>query len=104
MIALSTDEPVNYARPSLDVLFDSAADAYREDCIGVVLTGASADGAAGLNAICEAGGVAIVQEPESAERAEMPAAALDATPSAQVLALEEIPAALTRLIGSGAPS
>jgi two-component system, chemotaxis family, protein-glutamate methylesterase/glutaminase len=102
--ALSTDAPVQYARPSLDVLFESAADAYGPDCIGVVLTGASADGAAGLNAICEAGGVAIVQEPESAERAEMPAAALDATPSAQVLPLEEIPAALTRLIQTGTRS
>jgi two-component system chemotaxis response regulator CheB len=100
--ALSTDEPVQYARPSLDVLFESAADAYREDCIGVVLTGASADGAAGLHAICEAGGVAIVQEPQSAERAEMPAAALHATPSAQILPLEQIPAVLAGLVTAGA--
>jgi two-component system chemotaxis response regulator CheB len=92
--ALSTDEPVQHARPSLDVLFESAADAYGSDCIGVVLTGASADGAAGLRAICDAGGIAIVQEPESAERAEMPSAALLATPSAQILPLEEIADAL----------
>ena len=100
--ALSTEEPVQYARPSLDVLFETAADAYGEDCIGVVLTGASADGAAGLQAICAAGGAAIVQEPESAERAEMPAAALEAAPSAQILPLAEIPHALARLVADGA--
>jgi two-component system chemotaxis response regulator CheB len=96
--ALSTDAPVQYARPSLDVLFESAADAYGEDCIGVVLTGASSDGAAGLHAICEAGGVAIVQEPESAERGEMPAAAIQATPSAQILPLARIPHVLGELV------
>jgi two-component system chemotaxis response regulator CheB len=95
--ALSTDAPVLHARPSLDVLFETAADAYGEDCVGVVLTGASADGAVGLHAICEAGGVAIVQEPETAERHEMPAAALLATPSARILPLEEIPHALAEL-------
>jgi two-component system chemotaxis response regulator CheB len=98
--ALSTEAPVQYARPSLDVLFESAADAYGPDCIGVVLTGASADGAAGLHRICELGGAAIVQEPESAERQEMPSAALLATPSARILPLEEIPAALADLVGT----
>jgi two-component system chemotaxis response regulator CheB len=100
--ALSTDAPVQHARPSLDVLFESAADAYGADCVGVVLTGASADGAAGLRAICEAGGAAIVQEPESAERHEMPAAALLATPSARALPLERIPDALVELAGARA--
>jgi two-component system chemotaxis response regulator CheB len=98
--ALSTEGPVQYARPSLDVLFESAADAYAEDCIGVVLTGASADGAAGLRRVCELGGAAIVQEPETAERREMPAAALAATPSARILPLAEIPAALIELCGA----
>ena len=98
--ALSTEGPVQHARPSLDVLFESAADAYGPDCIGVVMTGASADGAAGLHAICEAGGAVIVQEPESAERQEMPAAALQATPSARILPLDEIPAALAKLVGA----
>jgi len=97
--ALSTDAPVQYARPSLDVLFESAADAYGEDCVGVVLTGASSDGAEGLHAICRAGGAAIVQEPESAERSEMPAAALLAVPSARILPLEQIPGALAELVG-----
>jgi two-component system chemotaxis response regulator CheB len=100
--ALSTEAPVQYARPSLDVLFESAADAYGEDCIGVVLTGASADGAAGLHRICELGGTAIVQEPGTAERQEMPTAALAATPSARILPLAEIPAALIELCGAGA--
>jgi two-component system chemotaxis response regulator CheB len=98
--ALSTEAPVNYARPSLDVLFESAADAYGEDCVGVVLTGASADGAAGLLAICEAGGAAIVQRPETAERPEMPAAALLAVPSARILPLDEISVAIVELCGA----
>jgi two-component system chemotaxis response regulator CheB len=66
------------------------------------MTGASADGAAGLRAICEAGGTAIVQEPASAERHEMPAAALLATPSAKILPLEQIPGVLAGLVGSKA--
>jgi two-component system chemotaxis response regulator CheB len=98
--ALSTEAPVQHARPSLDVLFQSAADAYGADCIGVVLTGAGSDGAVGLRAIAEAGGATIVQEPQSAERPEMPAAALEATPSALTLPLHDIPAALVELVGS----
>jgi two-component system chemotaxis response regulator CheB len=98
--ALSTEAPVHYARPSLDVLFESAADSYGEDCIGVVLTGASADGAAGLQRIVEAGGAAIVQTPETAERPEMPAAALAAAPGALSLPLEDMPGALAALCGT----
>jgi hypothetical protein len=62
-LALSTDEVVNYSRPSIDVLFESAADAYRKDLLGVILTGANHDGAAGLKAVLDAGGMAIVQDP-----------------------------------------
>ena len=87
--ALSTDERVQYARPSIDVLFESAADAYGEDVIGVVLTGANEDGAAGLRRIVDRGGIAIVQDPETAERRTMPDAALAAA-AATVLPLEEI--------------
>jgi len=101
-LALSTEAPVNHARPSLDVLFETAADAYGHDCVGVVLTGASADGAAGLQRICDAGGVAIVQQPETAERREMPEAALLAVPSARVLPLDEIPDAIAALCGAAA--
>lgn len=100
--ALSTDAPVQFARPSLDVLFESAADAYAADCVGVVLTGAGSDGAVGLQAICDAGGVAIVQEPGTAERREMPAAALAAVPGALTLPLEAIAPRLVSLCGTKA--
>ena len=95
--ALSTDARVNFARPSIDVLFESAADAYGTGAIGIVLTGANEDGAAGLARIKEAGGVAIVQDPRDAERAEMPAAAIAATSADVVLPLDEIAAFLRGL-------
>jgi two-component system chemotaxis response regulator CheB len=90
-LALSTDTPVQYARPSIDVLFESAADAYREHAIGIVLTGANADGAAGLARIKARGGVAIVQDPATSMRRTMPDAAIAATTADAVLPLEEIP-------------
>ena len=95
--SLSTDERVQYARPSIDVLFESAADAYAERVIGVILTGANEDGAAGLARIKERGGVAIVQDPTSAERGTMPAAALAATGADAVLPLEDIAPFITGL-------
>jgi two-component system, chemotaxis family, protein-glutamate methylesterase/glutaminase len=89
--SLSTDAPVHYARPSIDVLFESAAEAYREGVIGIILTGANEDGAVGLARVKERGGVAVIQDPASAERHEMPGAALAAIESADaVLPLEEI--------------
>jgi two-component system chemotaxis response regulator CheB len=88
--SLSTDEHVHFARPSIDVLFESAADAYGERVIGVILTGSNEDGAAGLARIKSLGGVAIVQDPSTAERHEMPAFALAATAADAVLPLEEI--------------
>jgi two-component system chemotaxis response regulator CheB len=89
-VALSTEDRVQFARPSIDVLFESAAEAYREKCIGVVLTGANEDGAAGLARIKKLGGVAIVQDPRSATRGEMPSAAISATDVDVILPLEEI--------------
>ena len=89
--ALTTDSRVQHSRPSIDVLFESVATAYRERAIGIVLTGANADGAAGLAAIKHAGGVAIVQDPATAERRTMPDAAIAATVADAVLPLEEIP-------------
>lgn len=88
--SLSTDEHVHFARPSIDVLFESAADAYRERVVGVILTGANADGAAGLARIKRVGGVAVVQDPLTAERREMPGAALAATAADAVLPLDQI--------------
>src|SRR5438067_1931461 len=74
-LALSTDAPVNFSRPSIDVLFESAADAYGDRAIGIVLTGANADGAAGLARIKDRGGVAIVQDPATSAKRAMPDAA-----------------------------
>ncbi len=89
-LSLSTEEPVHYSRPSIDVLFETAADAYGAGLIGIVLTGASADGAQGLRRICEAGGLGIVQQPNTALAPRMPQAAWDACPSALPMTLEGI--------------
>jgi two-component system chemotaxis response regulator CheB len=89
--ALSVDERVQFARPSVDVLFESVADSYRERAVGIVLTGANRDGARGLARIKELGGVVIVQDPEDAEAQTMPTAALRATVADAVLPVEEIP-------------
>jgi two-component system chemotaxis response regulator CheB len=97
-VALSIDEPVQFARPSIDVLFQSVAEAYGPRAIGVVLTGANSDGANGLREIKRRGGYTIVQDPRTAERPEMPAAALEVEPDA-VLALEEIAPLLCRVCG-----
>jgi two-component system, chemotaxis family, protein-glutamate methylesterase/glutaminase len=93
-LSLSGEEPVQFSRPSIDVLFESAADAYGEGLIGVVLTGANSDGARGLKAVAEAGGEAIVQNPVGAYAAAMPEAAIAACPKARVLPLNEIAAHL----------
>jgi len=98
-VSLSTDEPVQFARPSIDVLFESAAESHRERCAGVVLTGANADGARGLQRIAELGGITIVQDPEEAVRAEMPRAALLAVPEARVLPTAGIGPLLVDLCG-----
>jgi two-component system, chemotaxis family, protein-glutamate methylesterase/glutaminase len=88
--ALSVDERVQYARPSIDVLFESAAYAYGPGAIGIILTGANEDGAAGLAAIKQRGGVALVQDPAGAARRTMPEAAIAATVADAVLPLDEI--------------
>lgn len=88
--ALSVDARVQFARPSIDVLFESVAEAYRDRAIGVVLTGANEDGAAGLAAIKRNGGVSIVQDPLTAERRAMPDAAIAGSLADAVLPLEQI--------------
>ena len=95
--ALSTEAPVLYARPSIDVLFESAADAYAEQVVGVILTGASADGARGLARLKQRGGLTLVQSPITAECEVMPAAAIAATPVDWVLPLAEIAPLLVSL-------
>jgi len=95
--ALSTEAPVAYARPSIDVLFESAADAYAEKVVGVILTGANNDGAGGLKRIKKRGGLAIVQEPATAECSTMPAAAIETVAVNHVLPLADISSFLVSL-------
>lgn len=93
-LSLSSDEPVLYSRPSIDVLFESAADAYGGELIGVVLSGANSDGANGARAVADAGGLVLVQMPDSADAFAMPRAALQACPTARALTLAQIAAVL----------
>jgi len=95
--ALSTQGPVSYARPSIDVLFESAADSYGTAAIGIILTGANHDGARGAARLVARGGCLIVQEPASAECAVMPQAALTAARPNRVVPLTDIAAHLTQL-------
>jgi len=95
--ALSVDAPVRHSRPSIDVMFSSASDVYRSAIIGVVLTGANHDGAEGLAEIRRRGGIAIVQEPETAEVSVMPRAALELAGADYCLPLERIAATLNQL-------
>lgn len=99
--ALSVDGKVNYARPSIDLLFSSAADAFGPALIGIILTGANEDGAQGLAEIAAVGGVTMVQSPATAEWPIMPAAALRAVPQALVVDLEAIAATLIELTATG---
>jgi two-component system chemotaxis response regulator CheB len=98
-LSLSSEDPVHYSRPAIDVLFETAADCYRQGLVGIVLTGANEDGAAGLKAIVLAGGVGIVQHPELAAVPTMPAAALAACPQAKRMSLDEIATYLKALAG-----
>ena len=98
IVALSTEAPVRSARPSIDVFFQTAADAYGAALLGVLLTGASADGAEGLASVKARGGRAIVQDPASAECRTMPAAALAATAVDYVLPLSRIGEHLVALV------
>jgi two-component system chemotaxis response regulator CheB len=88
--ALSTEEPVNHARPSIDVLFETAAESYGAGTIGVALTGSSRDGARGLAAIKSRGGVVLVQDPAEAESPALPQAAIAACAVDRVLPVAKI--------------
>jgi two-component system chemotaxis response regulator CheB len=89
-LSLSSDDAVQFSRPSIDVLFESAADAYGPALIGIILTGANDDGARGLRAIADAGGMVLVQRVDLAYASAMPRAALVACPTAREMTLEEI--------------
>ncbi|HET7794983.1 MAG TPA: chemotaxis protein CheB [Rhizobacter sp.] len=99
-LSLSVDEPVHFSRPSIDVLFESAADIYGERLLGIVLTGANQDGAEGLATIHRLGGITVVQEPDSAYAPLMPQSALRCGPVDHVLPLEGI-ADLLRALNEG---
>jgi two-component system chemotaxis response regulator CheB len=102
-LSLSVDAAVAYSRPSIDVLFESAADAYGAAAIAVVLTGANADGAGGARRIKERGGFVVVQDPATAESKEMPAAAIAATRVDRILPLERIGPFLVELCRNSDP-
>lgn len=95
--SLSMDEPVRFSRPSIDVTFQSAADAYGARTVGVVLTGANADGAQGLRRIVARGGLGFVQTPATAESPTMPQAAIKAVPEARVMTIAEIATQISAL-------
>jgi len=88
--ALSVDERIQFARPSIDVLFETAAHAYGSGVIGIILTGANDDGAHGLARIKRVGGVAVIQDPLGAARRTMPDAAIAATVADAILPLDAI--------------
>lgn len=95
--SLSVDEKVNWSRPSIDVLFESAADVYGPALAGIILSGANSDGAQGLRRIKECGGIAVVQDPATAQFPEMPRSALRCTAADHVLPPEEIGRRLARM-------
>jgi two-component system chemotaxis response regulator CheB len=96
-LALSADDPVHHSRPSIDVLFESATEIYAQRLLGVILTGANQDGASGLASIHDAGGVTVVQSPQTARAPHMAISALKLRPADGVLSLEEIAALLGSL-------
>jgi two-component system chemotaxis response regulator CheB len=97
-LSLSSEELVYYSRPSIDVLFESAAEVYGPSLTAIVMTGASADGAAGLAAVQAAGGTCLVQNPDQANVRTMPDAALEACPGATVLTLQQIADRLLEIV------
>jgi two-component system chemotaxis response regulator CheB len=99
--SLSLEERVNFARPSIDVFFQSAADVYGPHLVGIVLTGANNDGSKGLKMIKEKGGLTIVQDPNTAEVDGMPRAAIAATKIDHILPLEQIGPFLVKIGNPG---
>ncbi len=95
--SLSREEPHLYSRPSIDFLFSSAAEAYGQALLAILMTGASDDGAEGLAAVARAGGITVVQNPEEAEFATMPQAALKVLRPDQILSLQQIRTLIYRL-------
>lgn len=99
-LSLSIDPPVNFARPSVDVLFESAAEIFGPALIGVVLTGAGSDGSKGLLTIRQRGGITVVQAPADAEMDSMPKQALALLSPDYLIPLQELPDLLIKLAAS----
>lgn len=90
LLSLDTSEKINYSRPSIDVSFESAAEVYKNQLIGILLSGSNADGTQGLKAIQKEGGTIVVQDPESADMPFMPTNAIRNTMPDFVLNIQEI--------------
>lgn len=90
MFSLSSDDPVNFSRPSIDVLFESASEACKDKLIGIILTGANADGSNGISRIRKNGGRTIAQDPASAEGKTMPESAIKTGNVQKILDLNQI--------------
>jgi two-component system, chemotaxis family, protein-glutamate methylesterase/glutaminase len=103
-VSLTVEEPVRFSRPSIDVMFTSAADTYQSAAVGVVLTGANEDGALGLAHIVKRGGLALVQDPKTAEIPIMPEAAIRAVPTGEILPLDALAPRLIDLSHERAPA
>jgi len=95
--SLTIDERVNFARPSIDVLFESAAEVYRDKLIGIILTGSNSDGAKGVKRIKEYGGLVIIEDPETAESSYMPRSAISLVQPDHILTLNEISELLIKI-------
>lgn len=100
--ALSQDESVYFSRPSIDLLMESAAIAYQDRLLAVILTGGSADGADGLKCVRDMGGLAWVQDPASAQAAAMPASALERAGADHIFTPEKLAHALANLVKNNA--
>ena len=100
--SLSTEAPVRYSRPSIDVTFFSAADSYGHRTVGIVLTGANGDGSEGLRRISDRGGMALIQDPATAESPHMPTAAVRAVPRARVMSIPDL-VKFVSVLPAGAP-
>lgn len=98
-LSLTVDPKVNYSRPSIDILFESAAEVYENKLIGIILTGGNGDGSKGLKMIKEFGGLTIVQDPSTAEADFMPRAAIKVSEVDYILSLNKISNKLINLVG-----
>jgi two-component system chemotaxis response regulator CheB len=97
--SLSVEEKINYSRPSIDILFKSAAEVYTDNLLGIILTGANSDGALGLEKIEKLGGKCIVQDPEEAYFNTMPLSAIKSVSTCEIMSLDLINRCIKKLGG-----